>query len=389
MTNWLIHRFVKDPQQVENPDVRAAYGSLGSVVGIGLNVLLALGKFLLGLVTGSLAIVADAANNLSDAFGSLVSLVSVRMARKPMDREHPFGHGRMEYIGALGVGALILVMGITLLKEGIQAIFHPTPLTLDWPVILLLGMALLVKLWLFVFYRVLGRKINSATLLAASKDSLSDVLATGAVLASLALQFAFGWQVDGYMGVLVAVVVLRAGYGVCRDTVGLLLGEKPDPEKAEKIKKMLLATPGILGLHDLVLHDYGPGRCIASVHAEVSATADIVEIHEAIDRAERDIGKELNIAICIHMDPIVTEDSLTNAVKENMRAFLQNTDERLNLHDFRMVPGQRQINLIFDCVLPVGYEDQEALLRSMKAYAKALDSRYEVIVQFDTDYFFS
>jgi len=386
VTGWLIRRFISNPGQAEDPQVRKAYGTLGSSVGIGLNLLLALGKLVLGLITGSLAIIADAANNLSDAFGSIVSLVSIRLAQKPMDREHPFGHGRLEYIGALGVGVLILTMGVNLLKNGIQAMFQPVPLTLSLPVLLLLLVAALVKLWLFFFYRTLGKKVGSATLLAASKDSLSDVLATGGVLVSIGLHYAFGWQTDGIMGVLVALVVLRAGYGVCKDTVGQLLGEKPDPEKVRKIREMLLAFPGILGIHDLVLHDYGPGRCIASVHAEVSAQGDIVEIHEVIDQAEREIGRELNIVICIHTDPIITEDETANQVREKLESFLQDMDKRLTLHDFRMVPGQQQVNLIFDCVLPGAYGDREALLRSLAAYAKSIDPRYEVIVQFDTDY---
>lgn len=386
VTAWLIRRFIKNPERVEDPQVRKAYGTLGSGLGIGLNLLLALGKLLLGLATGSLAIIADAANNLSDAFGSIVSLVSMRLAQKPMDREHPFGHGRMEYIGALGVGALIVVMGFSLLRSGVEAVIRPEGLTLSLPVLGLLVAAVLVKLWLFFFYRTLGRKVNSATLLAASKDSLSDVLATGGVLVSVGLQYAFGWRTDGIMGVLVALVVLKAGYDVCKDTVGLLLGEKPDPEKVRRIREMLLAFPGILGVHDLVLHDYGPGRCIASVHAEVSAQGNIVEIHEVIDQAEREIGREMNIVICIHMDPIVTDDEESNTVKAKLEAFLRHTDERLTLHDFRLVPGQQQVNLIFDCVLPLGYPDKEALLRSLGAYAKSLDPRYEVIVQFDNDY---
>lgn len=386
MTAWLIRRFIKNPTQVEDPQVRKAYGTLGSSVGIGLNLLLALGKLVLGLVTGSLAIIADAANNLSDAFGSIVSLVSMRLAQKPMDREHPFGHGRLEYIGALGVGALILVMGASLLKSGVEALIRPGDLTLSLPVLGLLLAAMLLKLWLFFFYRTLGRRAGSATLLAASKDSLSDVLATGGVLVSVGLQYAFGWQTDGVMGILVALIVLKAGYDVCKDTVGLLLGEKPDPQKVKRIREMLLAFPGILGIHDLVLHDYGPGRCIASVHAEVSATSDIVEIHEVVDQAEREIGREMNIVICIHMDPIVTEDETVNQVRAKLEEFLRHTDERLTMHDFRLVPGHQQVNLIFDCVLPGGYPDREALLRSLNAYAKSLDPRYQVIVQFDTDY---
>ena len=363
-----------------------AYGTLGTCVGIALNLLLTLGKFLLGLFTGSLAITADAANNLSDAFGSAVALVTVRMAQKPVDHEHPFGHGRLEYIGALGVGALIAVMGLSLLREGIGNIITPGELKLSPPVLILLLAAALVKLWLFFFYRKLGKIASNAALLAASKDSLSDVLATGVLLVSMGLQYAFGWHVDGWMSVLVALAVLKTGFDVCKDTIGLLLGERPDPEKAKLIKEKLLVYDGVLGTHDLVLHDYGPGRSVASVHAEVSAKANIVKIHEMIDRAEREIGKEVGTLLCIHMDPIVTDDEGMNALRAQIESFLRHTDPRLTLHDFRMVPGRAQINLIFDCVLPSGYEDKEALLRSLAAYAKSIDERHEVVVQFDMDF---
>ncbi len=386
VTAWLIRRFVKNSQDVQNGEVRAAYGTLGASVGIGLNALLSLMKFLLGIFTGSLAITADAANNLSDAFGSVVSLVTVRMARKPMDREHPFGHGRMEYIGSLMVGALIVVMGLTLLREGIGGILHPGSLMVSVATLALLGISVLGKLWLSHFYRKLGRATENSTLLAAAKDSISDVAATGAVLVSVGVQSVFGWQVDGYMGVLVALFVLKTGAEVCRSTVGLLLGEKPDPEKLKQIEELLLSYEGILGIHDLIVHDYGPGRRIASVHAEVSAQGNIVAVHELIDKAEREIGDRLNMVICIHMDPVVTDDPAANELKQQLIDFLRHLDERLSLHDFRMVPGQEQIRLIFDCVLPSGYTDREGLLRSLGAYVKTLDPRYALVVQFDTEF---
>ncbi|MEG0740701.1 MAG: cation diffusion facilitator family transporter [Clostridia bacterium] len=386
MTAWLIRRFVHNAEATQDPDVRAAYGTLGSCTGTVLNLLLAACKFLMGLLSGSLAIMADAANNLSDAAGSIVTLISVRVAKKPVDQEHPFGHGRMEYIGSLAVGALIVLMGVQLLRDGITAILHPAPLTLSPIVLGVLIASVLVKLWLFFFYRKLGGKINNGTLLAASKDSLSDVLATSAVLVSVLLQYAFGWHIDGYIGVLVAVIVLKAGIDVCRDTVDNLLGGKPDPEKTRQIRELLLGFPGILGIHDLVLHDYGPGRCVASVHAEVSAHGDILDIHEMIDDAERDIGEKMHMAICIHMDPIVTDDESINAVHRKMVDFLRNTDPCLSLHDFRMVPGQGHTNLIFDCVLPAGYKGKELLYQSLTAYAKSLDPRYRLVVQFDTDF---
>lgn len=386
MTAWLIRKFISNAESAQEPEVRAAYGTLGPCTGVVINLLLAAAKFFMGLISGSLAIMADAANNLSDAAGSIVTLISVRVAKKPVDHEHPFGHGRMEYIGSLAVGALIVVMGVGLLRDGVTSIFNPEPLTLSWIVIAILLLSVLAKLWLFFFYRRLGRKINNSTLLAASKDSISDVLATSAVLLSLVLNLAFGWKIDGYIGVLVALVVLKAGIDVCRDTVDSLLGGKPDPEKIQQIRELLMGYEGILGLHDLVLHDYGPGRCIASVHAEVSANSDIVAIHEVIDNAEREIGQKMHMAICIHMDPIVTNDENVNRVHRKMAEYLHNADPCLSLHDFRMVPGQDHINLIFDCVLPAGYKGREELLQGLSAYALSLDPRYRLVVQFDTDF---
>ena len=285
MTAWLIRRFVPHHDQVTQSGVRAAYGTLASITGIIVNVLLAAGKFLIGLISGSLAITADAANNLSDAAGSVMTLISVRLANKPVDPEHPFGHGRMEYIGSLAVGALIVAMGFSLLRDGISAILHPEVLTVSWVVLVVLALSILGKLWLYFFYRQTGSAIQNGTLLAAAKDSLGDVLSTGAVLLSVVLNAAFGWKLDGWIGLVVAVIVLKAGAEVCRDTVDSLLGGKPDPEKIQQIRELLLAREGILGLHDLVLHDYGPGRCVASVHAEVSAEGNILDIHAMIDDA--------------------------------------------------------------------------------------------------------
>jgi cation diffusion facilitator family transporter len=386
VTAWLIRHFVKNPANTADQKVRSAYGTLGSVTGVAVNVLLSAVKFLLGLLSGSLAITADAVNNLSDAAGSVMSLISVRLAGKPDDREHPFGHGRMEYLGALAVGALIVLAGGKLLYEGVNGIIRPTALTVGLPVLVLLPVSILVKLWLFFYYRFIARAINSETLLAASKDSVSDVAATSAVLVSVVLQMLFGWRIDGYISALVALFVLKTGLNVCKDTVDRLLGEKPSPTLTRDIKQELLAYEGIRGVHDLVVHDYGPGRCIASVHAEVSATEDIVAIHEVIDKAERDLQNKLGITVTIHMDPTVTDDPAVNDVHKKIAAYLHRMDERLTLHDFRMVPGQKKTSLVFDCLLPDGYTDRDGLERKLSAYAKELDPRYEVVVQFDTDF---
>ena len=386
MTQWLIRRFVPNFENTQDPKVRTAYGTLGAVVGICVNALLAAAKFLMGLISGSLAVMADAVNNLSDAAGSVVALVTTRMAQKPVDADHPFGHGRMEYLGSLAVGVLILTMALSLLKDGVNAILHPQPLDVSVLVGVVLILSILLKGWLYFFYRRVGNATGNSTLIAAAKDSLSDCIATAAVVVSMVLQEIFGWYIDGWIGVIVSLIVLKAGYGVCRDTVDSLLGGKPDPEKIRRIKELMLSYDGILGVHDLVLHDYGPGRCIASAHAEVSVAGDLLEIHEMIDDAERLIVKELNMPICIHMDPIVTDDEQVNGLRRSVEAFLRESDPCLSLHDFRVVPGQGHTNVLFDCVLPAGYKSKEQLHQALTAYLHSLDPRYRLVVVYDTDY---
>lgn len=386
MTAWLIRHLIKNYRNVHDYTVRERYGTLASITGIVCNLLLAALKFVMGVLSGSLAVMADAANSLSDAAGSIVTLITVRLSNKPVDSEHPFGHGRMEYIGSLAVGALILLMGFSLLKDSITAIFHPEALAMNWMVAAALVIGVLVKLWLFAFYRKLGRAVENGTLLAASKDSLGDVLSTGAVLASVLVNLAFGWCLDGYIGLVVAVIVLKGGVEVCRETLDQLLGGKPDLEKIRQIRELLLNHEGILGVHDLVVHDYGPGRCVASVHAEVSADGNILTIHEMIDNAEREVEQKLHIPICIHMDPIVTNDETSNRLRHQLNDYLRNIDPALSMHDFRMVPGEGHTNLIFDCVVPPGYKDRQLLYNSLRAYAQSIDPSYHVIVQFDTDF---
>ena len=387
MIQYLIRRFVRDPENTGDQRVRQSYGTLGALTGMALNLLLSGVKILLGLLTGSVAVTADGVNNLSDAGGSLISLAAVRLAQRPMDNDHPFGHGRVEYLGALGVGVLIAVFGVELLKSGIESILHPTPVSFSWLTAALLLVGMLVKLWMSRFYRLLGQKTDNPTLLAAGKDSLSDVLATGAVLLSALVGHSTGWPVDGWVGAAVALLVLKAAWDVLKDTVNSLLGGKPDPETGRRIRDLLLGYDGILGIHDLVLHDYGPGRCMASVHAEVKSDCDLVATHEIIDRAEREIMEQLNVPICIHLDPIVTGDEKTETAKRQMQAYLSSLTPPLMLHDFRRVPGEKAINLIFDVVLPPSLTDKKPVLDGIQAHAKTLDPRYKCVVHFDTDYF--
>jgi len=386
MTRWLIRLFIKNPEDTASDSGRAAYGTLGASVGIGVNLLLSAGKYLMGVISGSLAIVADAANNLSDAAGSIVALISTRAAQRPVDEEHPFGHGRMEYLGSLGVGLLIILMAFTLLKDAIAAILHPEALSMNPWVIVTLILSILLKLWLYFFYKKIGDDTSNGTMQAASKDSLSDVLATAAVLISTLVGAFTGLKIDGWMGLIVALIVLKAGFEVCKDTVDRLLGGKPDPEKSARLRELLMEYDEVLGVHDLIIHDYGPGRCFASVHAEVSDQSNIVVIHEIIDQAEREIGEKMRMPICIHMDPIAESHGPTAEVRKQINDFLIQYDPCLSLHDFRMVMGQEQINLIFDVVLPAGYKAKNELHSALTAHALSLDRRYRLVVQYDTDF---
>ena len=387
MIKWIIRCFIREPENTADQRVRGQYGTLGSVVGVAVNVLLSVVKFLVGTFTGSVAVTADAANNLSDAGGSIISLVTIRLAQKPVDREHPFGHGRMEYLGALGVGVLILIMGVELLLSGVDSILHPVRPVFGWVPLILMIFSILMKVWLYFFYTHVGKKIDASTLLAAAKDSLSDVLATSAVALSMVIGVFTAFPVDGVMGVIVAALVLKAGFGVCKDTIDSLMGGKPDKELGRQIIDMLMKYDKILGTHDLILHDYGPGRCVASVHAEVPADGNLLELHEMIDQAEREISRELNIPICIHMDPIVSGDPETDRVAALLNEYLKGRGEGLMLHDLRRVPGARQINLVFDVVVPPGYKDVKTLEQDICEEARRIDPCHNCVIHFDVDYY--
>lgn len=387
MIRQMIRLLVPDAENTESPQVRSRYGTVGSGVGIAVNVLLSVVKFVTGVMTCSVAVTADAANNLADAGGSVISLVTIRLAQKPVDKEHPFGHGRMEYLGALGVGMLIVLMGFELLTSGIDSILHPAAPAFGMVPFALLLLSIALKGWLYRFYLYIGKKIDASALLAAAKDSLSDMLATAAVALSMVLSLFTELPVDGIMGVLVAVLVLKAGLEVCRDTVDSLMGGKPDAEKGRQIIAMLMKYDQILGTHDLILHDYGPGRCVASVHAEVPANGNLLELHEVIDRAEREISDELHIPICIHMDPVVTGDLETDRVTADLSNYLRNRHEDLMLHDLRRVPGQNQTNLVFDVVVPPGYGDTAQLEQDIADAAEKLDPTYRCVIHFDVDYY--
>lgn len=352
MIDWLVKKFIKDPENWEDPAVRERYGLLTGLVGIVLNLLLSAGKLGAGLLTGSISVTADAFNNLSDAGSSVVTLAGFRMAAKQADEDHPFGHGRIEYLAGLIVAAAILLVGVELAKTSVEKILSPEAVSFSWLSAGILLGSILVKLWMSWFNRTLGRRIGSAAMAATAADSLSDAVATSAVLlGTLVFRFT-GYNVDGWVGLLVAVFILRSGWGAAKDTLDPLLGQGPDPDLVESIQKAVLAHPQVTGVHDLIIHDYGPGRRMMSLHAEVPMDADVLEVHDVIDNIERELKETFHIEAVIHMDPIATKDPQTNALREKMAALVREIDPAMTIHDFRMTVGPDHQNLIFDVVVP-------------------------------------
>mgnify|MGYP003301078370 CR=1 FL=1 len=382
----LIRRFVPQPDAVELPSVRTAYGKLTGVIGVAANVVLFLFKLFAGLLSGSVSIVADALNNLSDAGSSVVTLVGFRLAGSPPDEEHPFGHGRVEYLSALTVAALIMFAGIELAGSAVKKILNPSPTTFSWVTVVILLVSIAVKLWLAYVNRQVGKRIRSNTLLAAAIDSRNDVVCTAVVLLALIIQGVttrpiddYVVPIDGYVGVAVSLFVIWSGFSVLKDTLSPLLGEAPDPELVENIRRIVLENEGIVGIHDLVVHNYGPGRCMASLHAEVPAHTDILQSHELIDAVERRLTEQLNIMACIHMDPVDTTDEQVAELRVLTETILGDICEGLSLHDFRLVRGEHRINVIFDLVVPFGY-DTNGLQAEIQRRLQMVDERLFVVL---------
>lgn len=352
MTAFLIRKFVPDHEKTTDTKVRTAYGKLSSVVSIVSNLLLFALKILAGILSASVAITADAFNNLSDASSGIITLLGFKMASKPADPEHPYGHARYEYLSGLFISVLILVIGVELFKSGVDKILHPQGTVFRWITAGILIASIAVKLWLCLFNRKIGILIDSGTLKAASADSRNDVLATAAVLAATVISHFTQVDLDGYMGVAVAAFILYSGVGMVKETISPLLGSAPDPETVQMIRDKIMSYPGVLGTHDLMLHDYGPGRQFASVHVEVAAERDMMESHDMVDNIERDFLAHTGIHMVVHMDPIVTADP----VVAELRLFLTDTVTEihpdLSIHDLRIVPGPTHTNVIFDCVVP-------------------------------------
>lgn len=385
MTKALIRLFVRDAENTRDARVRERYGVLSGAVGIACNVFLFLLKVVIGLVTGSISIAADAFNNLSDGLSCLISIVGFKLSGKAPDAKHPFGYGRTEYIAGLAVSFIIVLVGFEFFKTSIGRILHPEPVAFSLVLVVILAVSMLVKLWMGAFNVQIGRRIESPVLMAAGQDSRNDVITTGVVILGMVAGQFTTLPVDGYIGVLVAAFIIWAGFGIARDTVAPLLGEAADPEIARSIEKLVMESEYIVGVHDLIVHNYGAGRWLASLHAEVPSDSDFVAVHEVIDEAEKRVWQRTGVYLVIHMDPIDVNNEHVAALREQVDAVLHEIDENLSMHDFRVVDGARQINLIFDVVVPFSYnnEAKRELMMTIRNKLKEIDWRYNPVVTFD------
>ena len=388
MTGFLVKKFVPDCENLQSAKVRTAYGMLSSIVGILCNALLFLAKLVVGIVINSVSVMADAFNNLSDAASSVISLVGVKIAARPSDKDHPFGHGRAEYISALLVAFVILEVGLSCIKSSFEKIFSPEAVNFSYISIAILVGSMLVKLWLSFFNRKLAKKTNSSVIKATATDSLNDVMVTGATVASILIFEFFNLNLDGYIGIIVAILIFVSGINIIKDTVKPLLGEAPDPEICDALVEKVLSYDGIVGTHDLVIHSYGPSRSMASIHAEVPSNIDILFAHETIDRIERDVQNEMGIFLVIHMDPIEVNNAVVDSSREVVIDVIASLDCGVTMHDFRMVSGEGQTNLIFDIVVPHSFSDREAedIAQRIKTAVNEKNSTYQCVITVDRSY---
>ena len=383
LAKWLIpHR-----EQVEDSAVRRAWGALCGFVGIGLNILLFAGKLAAGALSGSIAITADAFNNLSDAGSSVVTLLGFRLAGKKPDAGHPFGHGRLEYVSGLVVAGLILLMGAELAKSSVDKILHPEAVTFSWLAAGILLASIGVKLYMYLYNRAVGKKIKSAAMSATAADSLSDTAATSAVLLAMVIGKLTNVQLDGWVGLVVALFILWSAVQAARDTISPLLGQAPDPMLVKEIESLVMAHDTVVGIHDLVVHDYGPGRCIISLHAEVPADEQVLELHDVIDNIEEELAQKLHCEAVIHMDPVVVGDPTVTALHQQVAALVKTIDPRITIHDFRMVPGQTHTNLIFDAVIPFDERlTRQQVADRIRQMVSEMEGDYRAVVKVENSY---
>jgi len=383
----LLGRLLIRQEGREEAEIRKAYGILCGAVGIFFNILLFAGKFFAGTLSGSIAITADAFNNLSDAGSSVVTLLGFQLAGQKPDTHHPFGHGRMEYLSGLVVSMLILLMGVELGKSSLEKILHPEEVDFSPLIVGILCVSIAVKLYMFLYNKRIGKKLGSTAMEATAMDSLSDCVATTAVLAATLVGHFTGLLIDGWCGILVACFILWSGIGAARDTLDPLLGTPPTAEFVGRIRDLVMAHKGIIGIHDLIVHDYGPGRVMISLHAEVSASENVLELHDEIDNVENELREKLGCEAVIHMDPIVTDDGITEETRERVADLIHCIDDDINIHDFRMVSGPTHTNLIFDAVVPFGFRlSDEEVERKIKTAVRALDGNYYAVVKVERSY---
>ena len=388
MTNWLLRTFIRNSEDLEDSKVRAAVGQLAGIVGILCNILLFSGKLAVGLLTGSVSITADAMNNLSDATSSVVTMLGFRLAERPADEDHPFGHARYEYLSGLAVSALILIIGVELGKSSLDKILHPASVDFGWVTAAVLMGSILVKLWMSLFNSALGKKIHSATLAATAADSRNDVITTSAVLVAALVEYFTKLRVDGYMGLAVCLFILYSGVGLAKETISPLLGEAGDPELQEQISRLVLSAPGVLGYHDLLVHDYGPGQRFASIHVEMDWADDPMHCHDIFDNIERDCMAKLKVNLIVHYDPVVIGDPELDRLKALVTGILQDIDVRLSIHDFRMVRGGGHTNLIFDMTVPADLMGQKkAIKQQLDQALSGQPMRYYTVITYDSAVF--
>lgn len=384
VTKLLLKLFVKDYKNTNDQKVRTAYGTLSGIVGILANFLLSLSKLVIGILFGSLAISADAINNLSDALSSVLSIVSFKMSSKPADREHPFGHARIEYVASMIVSFLILSIGVNLLRETIGKIINPSDTTFSIVSVIVLCISIAVKLWLYIFNRKLGKTINSSVLIATSADSLSDTVSTSAVLLSVLVLRFFSLDIDAYVGILVALFIFYSGIKILNDTKNSILGEPPSAETVKAIEGIVAEYPDALGIHDMIIHSYGALHTIASFHVEVDGSKDIFKSHDMTDNLEKRIREELNIECTIHMDPLITDNERINSLRDETLNIVMGIDGRLRIHDFRVVEGESHTNLIFDVCAPFEIKKSDAeISETIEKAIKALGENYFTVIQID------
>lgn len=387
MTDLLLRLFVKDYKNTNSPVVREKYGTLGSVVGIVVNIILSMFKYLVGVISNSVAITADAINNLSDAASCIVTLIGFKFAGRKPDKEHPFGHGRIEYIAALIVGFIVELMGYELIKSSIDKIRNPEEVTVSLPVVTVLCVSILGKVWLSFFNRTLGKRIDSPAMSAVAADSISDSVATGITLASLVLSKFFGVSLDGYAGIIVSLFILYAGFGVLKETVSVIIGVPPSKELVNELVSFILSHEEIAGIHDLIIHSYGATNTFATVHAEISADEDMIKAHDTIDLIEKQVKENFGIELVIHLDPIVTEDEKINSLKELVMKNVLEISSEMSIHDFRVVDGPTHTNLIFDVVVPYSFKlSDKELVYILEKKMKAVNERFCLVVTVDKCY---